>query len=155
MKRFVIGTAFLALAACSQGEQVPAQAVALSASDFSREYVSVVIPAKVDLDFSYKLVSERTFVKPENLEVRRGLMLEFTDGDVASTVKSLADAFKRDGFSSRVVKSGAGLILTKKNSPEIYAEVKDVAGRKPQSDGAKGSVWISWSVGSLQRTAAE
>jgi len=156
MKKFIVGAVFLGLVACGQGQQASVQAPAASgASDFSREYTSVVLPANVDFDFGYTLVSERTFVKPENLEVRRGLMLEFLDGDVSSTVKSLADSFKKSGFSSRVVKSGTALILTRKNSPEIYVEVKDVAERKPQSDGAKGSVWISWGVGSLQQTAAE
>lgn len=154
VKAVIFGSLLLGLAACSQGggvgSQPSAQAAQAPALDFSKEYAAVVLPANVNLDFKFTLVMDRTFVKPQTHELRRGVMLEFPEGDVASLVNSLADAFAKDGYAAKRVKSGSGLMLTKKGNPDIYAEVRIGNGQKLRTPDAKGAIWVSWTVGALQ-----
>lgn len=154
MRKFSILVIVLAwsLAACSRTDQ-PAvsapQAQASAADDFSRRFVSVVLPQGVDLSFPFVLVSERLYTK-DNGETRRGLVLEFTQGTPEATAQTLVAGFAKAGYKPRSpLKPGderIKFILAKKRSVPFYVEVRPAGARKTTVEGAAGTIWISWLV---------
>ena len=144
------------LAGCAGGEppsgqeRVVAGALA-GGDDFSRRFVAVVLPPRVDLQFPFVLTSERLYTRENGGETRRGLMLEFTEGDAGSVAEELVRGFGKGGYKPRRAPAATpegrvAFTLTKRGSVPVYVDVRPAGKRKLGAPGALGTVWISWRV---------
>ena len=151
-------------AGCSQDGPSDANANAASPvaerNDFSHNFVSVVLPPKVDLDFSFVLVGDRLYTRENGGETRRGLMLEFTEGTPESVSSAVIAGFRKGGYAAKkppATKPGGQVsyVLSKNGAANIYVDIRPVGNRKLETQRAAGTVWLSWQVRSADASAAE
>lgn len=119
--------------------------------DFSRRFVAVVLPPKVELEFPFALTSERLYTREDGGETRRALMLEFTERDAGSVLEELVRGFAKGGYKPRRIPAATAegrirFTMVRRGSVPVYVDVRPVGNRKLETTGALGTVWISWRV---------
>lgn len=158
MKKFalIMIASALWLAGCGGGEFPPGQEPVATQSapavdEFSRRFVAVVLPPKVELEFPFILTSERLYTREEGGEIRRGLMLEFSEGDTGSVLEELVRGFAKGGYKPRRIPAASAegrvrFTMAKRGGVPVYIDVRPAGSRKLETSGALGTVWISWRI---------
>lgn len=119
--------------------------------DFSRRFVSVLLPSKVELEFPYVITSERLYAREDGGETRRGLMLEFLGGDEKGVADLIVRGFEKGGYKPRKApmadeEGRLAFTLIRRGNVPVYVDVRPAGNRKLQSPDARGTVWISWRI---------
>lgn len=150
MKRFAISAACaLLLASCAGNDTGDARATAEKPCSGGALYspipgFALSVPVHMRTDKIYK---------KKGGEVRRGVMLEYLEGDTASAYQAVAAGFTALGYAGK--KSPApqadknGVIkqeFLKSGEKSVYMVISPKPGKKPSNPEAKGTVWLSWQL---------
>lgn len=102
-----------------------------------------------NLSIPVHMRSDKIYTKKDG-EVRRGVMLEYLQGDADSALSAVAKAFGDMGYLSKGPPStdGIGQIRQQfqKDGKGLFLGVSPEPGKSPANPEAKGTIWISWQL---------